>query len=436
MLTSNPPMASPPHVGRTAVLLLAWGLGLVTGVMAQSAPTPPSEDTTQVAVPDSLPNRATAVAGSQVTTFGADQSTYRPYRQEPSVYLSAPALRFNRVEGAVVGLQRDPLSWTGDLPVAPFGQISYALGLRQWRAVLGVEARLVTPPSATSGYGLKIGAHVARTTATEDDWKRSWEATSISALLFGQDLFNYYDLRGVTVYGVQRISPQLQATVGARWAEHDRLDRTTTWTLLNDRTPRPNPPVDAGEVRTVLVTVEGGRLTRRSERRSVGTIARIHAEIGQGFGAPLAYNRFLLDVQSYQAVHPSVTLNLRSRAGATTHDAPVQMQFRLNGVHGLRTFEPVVRAEERLLLGSAAGVWHDVPIAEWAGRIRLQAFGDVGWIGDDAPPAGETFAFAGVGASLFDGLLSVELAWPLHDTPERTRPGWRPQATLNVNPLR
>jgi len=436
MLTSNTPMASPPHVGRTVVLLLAWSLGLVTGVMAQSAPTSPPEDTTQVAVPDSLPNRATAVAGSQVTTFGADQSTYRPYRQEPSVYLSAPALRFNRVEGAVVGLQRDPLSWTGDLPVAPFGQVSYALGLRTWRAVLGAEVRLVQPPAQERGYGLKVGAHVAHTTATEDDWKRSWEENSVSALLFGQDLFNYYDLRGVTAYIAQRFSPQLQVTVGGRWAEHDGLSRTTTWALLDDRTPPPNPPVDAGEVRTVLVTVEGGRLTRRSERRSVGTIARFHAEIGQGFGAPLAYNRFLLDVQSYQAVHPSVNLNLRGRAGITTHEAPVQMQFRLDGVRGLRTFEPSVRAEERMLLGSTTWVWHDVPIAEWMGRAQLQAFGDVGWTGDDAPPDGETFAFAGVGASLFDGLLSVELAWPLHATPDRTHPNGRPQVTLKVNPLR
>ncbi len=395
-----------------------------------------SSDTTQVAVPDSLPDRARTLAASQVTAFGDKQSTYRPYRQEPSVYLSAPAFRYNRVEGAVVGVQRGPLSWTGSPPVSPFGQISYALGLREWRAVLGLEARIVAPPSAADGYGLKVGAHVAHTTATEDDWKQSWEANSISALLFGQDLFNYYALRGVTAYVVQRFSPQLQVTVGGRWAEHDRLARTTTWALLDDRTPRPNPPVDAGEIRTMLVTVEGGRLTRRSERRSVGTIARMHAEIGHGFGAELAYNRFVVDVQTYQAVSRSVNLNLRGRAGLTTRAAPVQMQFRLDGVRGLRTFEPSVRAEERLLLGSAAWVWHDVPIADWIGRAQLQAFGDLGWIGNDAPPDGETFAFVGVGASLFDRVVSVELAWPLHATPERTHPNGRPQVTLKVNPLR
>ena len=393
-------------------------------------------DTAQVAVPDSLPDRATSVAASQVTPFGGGQATYRPYRQEPSVYVSAPAVRYNRVEGAVLGLQRGPLSWTGSPFVSPYGQVGYALGLRQWRAVLGLEARLVSPPSKARGYGLKVGAHVAHTTATEDAWKRSWEENSVSSLLFGQDLFNYYDLRGVTAYVVQRFARQLQVTLGARWAEHDQLSRTTTWSLFGDETPRPNPPVDVGEVRTALITVEGGRLTRWSERRSVGTIARFHTEIGQGFGAPLAYNRFLLDVQTYQPVTRSVNLNLRGRAGLTTHEAPIQTQFRLDGVRGLRTFDPSVRAEERMLLGGVAWVWHSVPLAEWMGRAQLRAFGDLGWIGDDAPPYGETFAFAGLGASLFDRVVSVEVAWPLHATPSRTLPHWRPQVTLKVNPLR
>lgn len=423
------------------ILLLIATVGWVTVLpaSAQSRANPEglaAPDTTSVESPDTLEGPTTAAATSQVTSFAAAQSTYRPYRQEPSVYLSAPAVRYNRVEGAVVGVQKDPLTWTGPSPIGPFGQLGYSFGLRDWRAVAGLEARLITPPEADRGYGLKVGVHAARTTATEDDWKRSWEENSVSALLFGQDLFNYYDLRTLTAYAVQRISRQLQLTIGARWAEHDQLGRTTTWALLSGHKPGPNPPVDAGELRTVLLTIEGGRLARLFESRSVGTIGRLHVELGHGFGAPLAYNRYILDVQTYRAVTPEINLNLRGRVGIATEGAPIQMQFRLDGVGGLRTFEPVARAEERMLLGSAAWVWHDVPHTGWTENTELRAFGDVGWFGDHAPPDGETFQFAGLGVSAFDRVLSLEFAWPLHETRGRTLLHWRPQVALKVNPLR
>lgn len=424
---------------RTLLLIATIGWVTVVSSNAQSPAEregPPAAETTALEIPDTLVGPAASAATSQVTSFAAAQSTYRPYRQEPSVYLSAPAVRYNRVEGVVVGLQKDPLGWTGTPEIAPFGQVGYSFGLREWRAVVGLEARLISPPTQDRGYGLKIGAHAAQTTATQDDWKRSWEENSVSALLFGQDLFTYYDLRAFTAYAVQRISRQLQLTIGARWADHAQLGRTTTWALLSGHRPGPNPRVDAGELRSALLTLEGGRLARLSERRSVGTIARFHAEFGQGFGAPLAYNRYILDVQTYRAVAPKVNLNLRGRAGVATEDAPVQMQFRLDGVRGLRTFEPAARAEERMLLGSAAWVWHDVPHTGWSGPTQLRAFGDVGWFGDRAPPEGETFSFVGVGASAFDRVLSIELAWPLHGTPNRPHSDSRPQVALKINPLR
>ena len=408
-------------MGRWIVGLLLCSLAVAPATHAQPA-APPASDTARVAVPDSLPAPAVSAATSQLTPFGGGQSTYRPYRQEPSVYFHAPAIRYNQVEGAVVGLQRGPLSWTGGAPVQPFGQVSYAFRLDEFRVVGGLEARLVQPTSLRP-YGLKVGAHAARTTATEDDWKRSWEENSISSFLFGQDLFQYYEVRGVTAYAVQRFSPQLQVTTGARWAEHARL-------------PGSAAPIDTGDVRVALLTVEGGRLTRWTEARSVGTIARLHTEIGHGFGAPLTYNRVVADVQTYRAVSRAFNLNLRGRLGLTTRGAPRQLQFRLNGVGGLRSFDPSVAAAERLLLGGAAWVWHDVPVPNWLETAQLRAFGDMGWTGDSRPPDGDTFAFVGLGASLFDRIVSVEAAWPLHATPTRALPAWRPQVTLKVHPLR
>jgi len=55
--------------------------------------------------------------------------------------------------------------------------------------------------------------------------------------------------------------------------------------------------------------------------------------------------------------------------------------------------------------------------------FHLSAFTDAG------RTTTETFAFAGLGASIFGGFLSTEIAWPLH------RKGL-PQLTLKVHPLR
>ena len=374
----------------------------------------------------------TALAVPQVAALGGNQSVYRPYRQEPSVYFGAPPLRYNRVEGAVVGLQYPPLSWNDDAALQPFGQVSYALGIRRWRAVGGLEARLVQP-SSLQHYGLKVGGHVAHTTASEDVWKRSWQDNAVSALVFGNDLYNYYDVRAVTAYVTQRFSSALQLTVGGRWGTHDTLPRTTDWSLLDPSAFRPNPPVDTGEVRLLLLSAEGGHLTRRTEARSVGTIARLYAELGRWAGASLAYDRVIVDVQTYQAVTPSANVNLRGRVGWATADAPIQMQFRLDGVRGLRNTEPVGRAEERLLLGGAEWVWHDAPVPSWLRRAQVSVFTDVGWTGNRLFRDGQTFAFAGLGAGLFGRMLTVDVAWNLM----APRPdAWTPQVSVSVNPLR
>jgi hypothetical protein len=65
-------------------------------------------------------------------------------------------------------------------------------------------------------------------------------------------------------------------------------------------------------------------------------------------------------------------------------------------------------------------------------RARLSAFADLGWNGERVLGDGQTFAFVGVGVGLFDQVLDIEVAWDLSPS---TRPDWRPQASLSVNPF-
>ncbi len=416
-------------IGAAWALALGFGAIWIAPAAAQPQASPASLPDTAATVirTDTLTLRAPPRGTAQLTSLTNRQTANRPYRQEPSVYLTAPALRYNRVEGMVMGWQRAPLSWTDDAPVRLYAQASYALALREPRYLTGIEFR-PTAPAATHGF--KLGVHAGHTTASADQWKQSWEETSVSALLFGRDLFNYYDVRQVTAYAFQRIGPGLQISAGFRWAEHDSLARNTGWSVF-DRSPfRPNPAADAGTAHTLILSAETGHLRHRSEHRPVGSIARLYAELGHAFGGSLAYNRYIADGQTYRPITASTNLNLRARAGYATDEAPTQMRFRLNGVHGLRTFEPA-RGGTRLLLGSAQLAWYDVPFARWMHPLQLSTFADAGWTGDGAWANGDAFAFAGVGAALFDRLIAVDVAWPLH-----RGPAWSPQVTLKIHPLR
>jgi hypothetical protein len=380
-------------------------------------------------VPDP-PERQDPGVGDVVGPMGGGESAYRPYRQEPSVYHTLPALRYTRVEGLVVGAQRPPAGWsTGGPLLHPYGQASYALGLEAVRAVGGLEVWL-DRPSAGAPDGLKAGVHAGRTTATSDAWKRSWSSNSVSALVYGDDLFNYYDVRQATAYLVRRFSPQLQASVGARWAEHGSLERTASWSLL-DRSPLgPNPPAEAGTAATVLAAVEAGLLHRQSEHRSTGTIGRLYAAVGAWPGADLRYNRVVADVQSHVPVGPKTNLELRARAGRITHEAPVQLQFRLDGVRGLRAFDPARRAGRRMALGGVQLAAYGLPGTD-VSSVHLAGFVDAGWTGDGAVfQGGSAFGYVGGSVFVFDRLLGLEITWPLHRPTD-----WRPDVSFKLNPL-
>ena len=370
-----------------------------------------------------------------VSPLGNEQAVNRPYRQETSVYRSTPPVRYNRVEGAVLGLQRDPLMWEDASWVGIYGQAGYASGIERPRSAGGIEVRLVQPSAGSepstgfgerSGYGLKVGVRGEFTTATQDAWKRSWSENSVAMLLRGDDSFGYYETRGAAVYVVQRFARWLQLTLDGRWNRHEALPVTTRWSLLGEPTTESNAFVEDAEIHVARLTVEAGALRKPTKHRSTGTIGRVQAEIGTAFDAPDDFNRVVVDVQTYQPLG-AFNLNLRGRAGVTSDGAPEQMRFRLDGVRGLRSYTPDARTSPWMVLAGAQIVRYGMPSlgAGFDGfePFHLSAFTDAG------RTTTETFAFAGLGASIFGGFLSTEIAWPLH------REGL-PQLTLKVHPLR
>ena len=76
---------------------------------------------------------------------------------ESAQYRPIPALRYNRVEGLVLGVRRLPLEW-GDYDRGRiYGQAGYAFSLEDWRYEVGIETKL-SHSYRHSDFDLKIGS--------------------------------------------------------------------------------------------------------------------------------------------------------------------------------------------------------------------------------------------------------------------------------------
>lgn len=356
-----------------------------------------------------------------VDAFVGDLSYYWPYRAT-ATYRPIPAIRYNRVEGFVLGVGLPPLDWDDYYDRATlYGQVGYAFGLESWRYEVGAEVR---PGLALDrDFGLKLGGAYRRNTTTEDLWKLTWAENSLAAFFFESDYFDYYETEGWTLYAVQRITPYAQVTAGYRSEEHRTLDRVTGWSFfgIDGNDFRFNPPVsiDGGRMNSFVFAAEGGRVAGlRSLPR--GIAFRTEAEIGQGLGGAYSFNRYVGDLRLYIPLSPFTSLSLRARGGYATDGTPLQKQFTLGGIGTVRGYPQNSFFGTRTLLGNAELAIGEVSLLDDL-LDDVQVFGlfDAGWTNgyagtntfrlDDVIPA------AGFGVGFNDREVRLELAWPLKD---------------------
>ena len=122
-----------------------------------------------------------------------------------------------------------------------------------------------------------------------------------------------------------------------------------------------------------------------------------------------SYHRVLATVAFSRALFLGTALALEVGAGSGWGELPLQKNFFLGGVRSLRGYSPSgIRGESFWMVRTELGT--ALP------AIRLIAFSDIGWAGSrDAFGDGRALWSAGAGASLLDGLLRMDLAWPLRD---------------------
>ena len=346
-------------------------------------------------------------------TFVGEYSYRWPYRRETALYRSIPAIRYNRVEGVVLGIGRRALEWSSYSRSTIYGQAGYAFSLDEWRATIGIETRLDN--RRNSDYGLKIGGAYRFNTDTKDRWKTSWLENSLAAFFFENDFFDYHEVEGWTLYAVQRITPYVQMSAGYRDEDYRSLEKHTGWSLFDGDGFSLNPPIDEGKMQSFVFAVEGGRV-RGLHSLPSGVAFRFEAEIGEGLGGDFAFNRYVGDARFYIPITPFSSLGLRLRGGLTTGDfVPLQKHFTLGGIGSVRAYDQNSFPGTRMLLGNLEYIVDDIePLVD----IQLIGFVDLGWVNafgtndfdfDDVIPS------AGFGLGLDDRDVRLELSWPLRD---------------------
>ncbi|MFQ5572181.1 MAG: DUF5686 family protein [Rhodothermales bacterium] len=354
---------------------------------------------------------------SRYGTFVGEYSFRWPYRRETALYSSIPAMRYNRVEGFVLGVGRRPLDWDSYGRARLYGQVGYAFALDDVRFEVGAESRIDN--RRRDDFGLKVGGAYHQNTGTRDSWKTSWLENSLAALTFENDFFDYYDVEGWTLYAVQRITPFIQVSAGYRQDDYRSMEKETSWSLFDGNGFPFNPPIDEGRMQSFIFTAEGGSVQGLHSLPN-GAVFRLEAEIGKSIGGDFSFNRYIADARVYLPLSYFSSLGLRLRGGLATGDfVPLQKEFSLGGIGSVRAYPQNGFAGTRMLLGNAEYIIDDISIFNgWFDDFQLIGFVDAGWVnmfGTHAFDFDDVFTSAGIGLGLDDRAVRLELAWPLRD---------------------
>ena len=113
-------------------------------------------------------------------------------------YAPLPALRYNRVEGFVLGLDVSPLELGSSRQAKIYGQVGYAFALDDIRYQAGLETQIGRTRRERARLGLKLGAAYHENTTTDDTWKIDPVENALAAFFLRHDFYDYYETATTT----------------------------------------------------------------------------------------------------------------------------------------------------------------------------------------------------------------------------------------------
>lgn len=319
----------------------------------------------------------------------------------PRVQLLTPELvRFNRVEGLSLGaravLPLGPAEARGELRAGTSGEVGARLsgvhsapGLRgEVAAYRGLEA-------------VEVASHPFSLTS------------SASAILLGRDENDYFRATGAEL----RLSPpaaRRRAWDLRLFAERQDPVRASSRHTLRGLFDggfevRPNLAAERIEQAGATLRLRGARGDDPAGLRTRAEL-ELHGETGDR-----TFARPLLRLGADGMLGGGVGFGVALAAGTGLGDVPAQRLWQIGGATTVRGHDPAALRGESLWLARGE-------LTRGSPALRLSLFGDAGWAGErEDLRGGRALRGAGVGVSLLDNLLRVDLArgiggggWGLH----------------------
>lgn len=322
---------------------------------------------------------------------------FSPYRPRLAWGLERDLIRFNRVEGLSVGV-------AGVAPLSP-------------RTVASAEVRVATGSERVYGeMALRHGPEEFRWELegyhrldSMNDWDNPFSLpSSLLHLLTGGDRGEYYEATGASLgFSAERRSGR--GEVAAFAERHRRVALSTDFHLLEelgvrDGEVRPVRSADPTEVVGLRGRIQG---FRGREASGLVLTGELRGEVGRG-GAD--YQRLSARLSASHPLFADLAGAAEVASGvAWGPELPLQRQYFFGGTERLRGFDANQWLGESFWRARAE-------LASAFPGARMVLFGDAGWIGDrtafsrDAFDGDQLLVSAGVGASLLDGLVRVDLA--------------------------
>jgi hypothetical protein len=307
-------------------------------------------------------------------------------------------IRYNRVEGLSPG-------------VALTDELGLGLAVRA-EARLGVsdlEPNAELHVTRTSALG-SISGGLYRRLASANDWGDPFTVgSSVWNFLFGDDEGFYYRAWGGEVRGTDAGAPfpfSWRVFVEDEWSASVATRFTLSDAVGGAGMSARNIVSDAGTLAGLSIRAQPTWGTDPSGFRATADLR------GEGAGGSFAYVRGAADLT---VIHPATRfadVAVTVGGGTSTGAVPPQRLWYLGGLRTVRGVAP----------GSQSGdaYWMDhVEIGGHGMIIKPVAFYDIGWSGDRSLwlHEGRPLSGAGIGASILDGLIRLDVArgiWPTH----------------------
>jgi len=266
--------------------------------------------------------------------------------------------RFNRVEGHFIGLGSEKkYYWDGRRNFSAYGSVGWGAKSHRWRYNLGLGRQFLLNSSSDGGELIEIGGEGHSLTDSRDQWIIGTNENTAASLLLHEDYRDYYGREGFSVhtgYYTRQDFVTAQLSVAYVLDKYTSLEKRTEWSIFGGRKVfRPNPVIDDGRMRSIVVTPGFSTETRTSRGQEGWTIYGTAEFADERYGGDFNFSQAIADIRRYQPLSWYDNFNIRLRVGTSGGKVPAQKTFELGGLSSLHARPYKSEAGNRMILVNA-----------------------------------------------------------------------------------